>query len=274
MIIRKNNRGYPMKYTIRKCLALLLGSFCIAVVSPAADCRAEELIFPEVPLRITCTPTPTPIPFPSGYSSSDYPESLLEFMEKYPEASDYVLSYPKKKDLHRTVDLTSEVTKGEIPLFIQWDERWGYEEYGDGLLGVTGCGPTCLSMVKCGLTGDTQWTPFAVAQMADKGGYYVNGVGSSWDLMTEGAKTLGLTVHEMSFSEESIRSTLEDGLPIICSVGPGDFTYTGHFIVLSGVNEDGTIQVRDPNSPTNSEKSWDAQVLIGQIKNLWSYSAE
>jgi hypothetical protein len=263
-----------MRDKFRKFLFLLVGSLCIGAMSPAVYCHAEELLFPDVQLRITCTPTPTPIPFPSGYSSSDYPDSLLEFMDKYPEASDYVLSYPKKKDLHRKVDLSSEITKGEIPLFIQWDERWGYESYGDGFLGVTGCGPTCLSMVKCGLSGDAQWTPYVVAQMADKGGYYVNGVGSSWELMTEGAETLGLKVHEMSFSENSIRSTLEDGMPIICSVGPGDFTYTGHFIVLAGLNDDGSVRVCDPNSPTNSEKSWDIQDLLDQIKNLWGYSIE
>jgi hypothetical protein len=63
-------------------------------------------------------------------------------------------------------------------------------------------------------------------------------------------------------------------MPVICSVKPGDFTYSGHFIVLSAINEDGTIQVRDPNSPDNSDKGWDMDVLFPQIKNLWSYSVD
>ena len=45
------------------------------------------------------------------------------------------------------------------PLFLQWDPRWGYTEYGeDSFLGLSGCGPTCLSMVLYYLTGDKSLT--------------------------------------------------------------------------------------------------------------------
>ena len=52
----------------------------------------------------------------------------------------------------------------------------------------------------------------------------------------------------------------------------GDFTTTGHFIVLTGY-EDGRITVNDPNSRKRSEKTWDFDTLQYQIKNLWSYTA-
>jgi hypothetical protein len=266
-----------MKHTYFKLTRIGLSVAVLAVLPGVAapfNCRAEQQLFPEVTIRITNTPTPTPIPFPSGYSASDYPEELLEFMDKYPEASDFVLNYPTKKNSYHTIDLTDEITEGEIPLFLQWDERWGYQNYGDGLLGMTGCGPTCLAMVKCGLTGDDEWNPAVVAAMADQNGFYVDGVGSSWNLMTTGAQMLGLTVQSISYNEDSILDQLKAGMPVICSVKPGDFTYSGHFIVLSAINEDGTIQVRDPNSPDNSDKGWDMDVLFPQIKNLWSYSQE
>lgn len=205
-------------------------------------------------------------------AAGDYPESLVEFMQKYPEATQFVLDYPKNKDKHEEIDISGEVTKGEIPFFLQWDERWGYETYGSDFLAITGCGPTCLSMVKCGLSGDTQWNPYQVASMAENQGYYVNGVGSSWDLMDGGARNLGLEVHTVTFDAEHIKSTLSAGMPIICTVGPGDFTSAGHFIVLSDVDEDGKIKVLDPNSIKNTQKTWDIDVLIPQIKNLWAYS--
>lgn len=205
-------------------------------------------------------------------NSSDYPPSLLEFMEKYPEATQFVLDYPQYKDKHEKIDISGEVAKGVLPLFIQWDKRWGYETYGDDFMAVNGCGPTCLSMVKCGLSGDTYWNPYEVAKMADEKGYYVDGVGSSWDLMDSGARSLGLKMSPVTLDSESIKNTLCSGMPIICSMLPGDFTYTGHFIILDAVNADGSIKVLDPNSIKNSEKSWDIDVLLPQIRNMWAYS--
>lgn len=205
-------------------------------------------------------------------NSSEYPQSLIEFMEKYPEATQFVLDYPQYKNKHEKIDISNEVTKGTLPLFIQWDKRWGYETYGDDFLAVNGCGPTCLSMVKCGLSGDIYWNPYEVAKMADEQGYYVDGVGSSWDLMDSGAKALGLEMHSVTPDAESIKYTLRSGMPIICSMLPGDFTYTGHFIILAGVNEDESIKVLDPNSIKNSEKPWDIEVLMPQIRNMWAYS--
>lgn len=51
-------------------------------------------------------------------------------------------------------------------------------------------------------------------------------------------------------------------------MGQGDFTKTGHFIVLAGLKEDGIV-VRDPNSKERSNKIWTYDELEGQIQNLW-----
>lgn len=204
-------------------------------------------------------------------SEENYPESLLELLEKNPETKDFVLGYFENKDKHVEIDLTNEVEEGVIPLFLQWDKRWGYETYGSDFLAVTGCGPTCLSMVVCGLGGDTKWNPLAVAQMAEEEGYYVPGAGSSWELMAEGAVELGLDGEEVIYDETHILEELENGNPIICIMRAGDFTSSGHFIVLTGVDENGEITVCDPNSVINSEKSWDLKKLMPQMKNLWSY---
>ena len=199
-----------------------------------------------------------------------YPESLIALVERNPETKDFVLDYPKYKGLEE-IDISKEVTKGEIPHFLQWDERWGYETYGSDFLAVTGCGPTSLSMVVCGLTGDTKWNPYEVAKMAEDNGYYVDGSGSSWGLMSSGAEKLGLTVSSVIFDAEHIRATLESGQPIICVMGPGDFTDAGHFLVLTGVDQEGDIILQDPNSVERTKQHWDVQKLMNQMKNLWSY---
>ena len=208
---------------------------------------------------------------PERLAEEGYPESLIELVQKNPETKDFVLDYPDYQGLQE-IDISGEVTKGEIPLFLQWDKRWGYETYGSDFLAVTGCGPTCLSMVLCGLTGDTRWNPLEVARWAEEQGYYVDGSGSSWELMSSGASSLGLNVSEVVFDEQHILSTLESGMPVICVVGPGDFTTSGHFLVLTGVDDSGRIRLNDPNSRIRTEKAWDLQDLMGQIRNLWAYS--
>src|SRR5699024_8288634 len=102
--------------------------------------------------------------------------------------------------------------------------------------------------------------------------YYAGDSGTSWTLMTEGAAHFGICGVELGLDESAVFSELEAGHPIICSMRPGDFTTTGHFIVLTGV-EDGKIRVNDPNSRKRSEKLWDYSRLEYQINNLWVYTA-
>lgn len=201
----------------------------------------------------------------------DYPQSLIDLYERNTEARQFVLDYKTKKDDNAAIDVSADVNAGEIPFFLQWDERWGYRSYGGDFLAVTGCGPTALSMVYVGLTGDTSMNPYEVAKRAEKEGYYVKGSGSEWSMMTGLASELGLSAKELGLDADLIWKKLEEGHPIICIMGPGDFTTTGHYIVLTAVTGDGSIQVHDPNSPKNSDRTWDVEKLMAQTKNLWVY---
>ena len=203
-------------------------------------------------------------------NKSQYPEELLELLTTNIETIEFVFDYPEKKD-NLPATIVEEAKSGEIPLLLQWDERWGYQNYGDGMLAVNGCGPTALSMVIVGLTGNKQATPYQVAQYAEQNGYYVEGVGSSWSMMTDIGSHFGIQGREISLDKDNIQTELESGHPIICAMRPGDFTTTGHFIVLTGM-KDGKICVHDPNSKKRSEKLWDYETLEGQINNLWSFT--
>lgn len=198
-------------------------------------------------------------------------DTLRQLVKNNPETIDFVRDYQTKKDVPPAENI-GEVTAGVIPHLLQWDERWGYQIYGDNMIAVNGCGPTVISMVASGLTGDNTITPYRVAKFAEQNGYYEGDAGTSWALMTEGAAQFGVYGEEMGLSEEAVFSSLENGNPIICSMSPGDFTATGHFIVLVGI-EDGKIRVNDPNSVKRSEKLWDYETLYPQISNLWVYTA-
>ena len=114
--------------------------------------------------------------------------------------------------------------------------------------------------------------PFSMAIKAESEGFYVWGSGSSWDMMDTMARELGLTVYKVGFDENSISEFLGEGNPIICTMGPGDFTESGHFIVLTGIDSAGNISVNDPNSKQNSSRTWTLDELMPQIMNLWGYS--
>ncbi len=201
--------------------------------------------------------------------ADEYPQELLQALCNNPEMISYVSGY-LTADGTPNGGITEEDLSTPVPLFLQWDTRWGYVPYGDSDVGQSGCAPTCLSMVIVALTGDTEATPNAVAAYSEKNGYYVKGTGTSWSLMTEGSSTFHISSKELPLSKSVIFSELESGHPIICSLRPGDFTTTGHFIVLTEV-VDGEIRVNDPNSTARSSKLWSYETLENQIKNLWAF---
>ena len=200
-----------------------------------------------------------------GYAYGRYPKELIALLDANPETLDFVLGYPNRKEMAATV----AYDRSTVPLFLQWDPNWGYETYGSSYLAVTGCGPTCLAMAGYYLTGDDDMMPDKVAEFAEKNGYYAPGYGSSWTLISEGSKELGLTAEELPLVKKKMVNALEEGRPIILAMGEGDFTTTGHYILLTGV-EDGAFRVNDPNSILRSEKLWTYEELEPQIRNIWA----
>ena len=200
---------------------------------------------------------------------AQYPKSLITLLETNPETEEFVLNYPLRKaeEMH----LPEYSGLEAVPLFLQWDPRWGYETYGSDFLAVTGCGPTCLAMAGYYLTGQETMNPKDVAAFAQKNGYYAKGYGSSWTLISQGGPELGLTVKELPLVKGKMVAALEAGDPVILAMGAGDFTTTGHYIVLTGM-EDGLFRVNDPNSVLRSRQLWSYEQIEGQIRNIWRIS--
>ena len=207
----------------------------------------------------------------------DYPEEMIELFLSNHESAEYLLGYKEENRKQQNTDISNidireDLAGGGIPLFLQWDKRWGYKTYGDGLIGWTGCGPVCLSMASAGLTGNLSWHPAAVADMAERMAYYVPGTGTNWELMTTGVSVFGLVSEQITGTEDLMKNALDEGKVLICSVGPGDFTAQGHFILIDGYGEEG-FSVKDPNSRIKSEKIWTYDTLAPQIKNTWALAA-
>lgn len=199
-----------------------------------------------------------------------YPPELIELYERNPETRDFVLHYPDRD--RPAVDLSS-YSRDTVPLFLQYDPMWGYDRYGSSCIAITGCGPTCLAMAGYYLTGDPSFTPDQVAFFAQANGYYAPGYGSSWTLISQGAKQLDLAVKELPLDENVMKKALRENCPVILALGPGDFTTSGHYIVLTGIEED-AFRVNDPNSLENSNMLWTYDQLKGQIRNIWKISVD
>ena len=201
-------------------------------------------------------------------SIGEYPWEIIGLYETNPETKAFVLNYPFREE--QTMDVTA-YGRDTVPLFLQWDPLWGYEDYGSSCIAVTGCGPTCLAMAGYYLTGDPQMNPKAVADFAEKNHYYEAGYGSSWTLISEGAGKLGLSAKELPLVKKKMIAALEEGCPIILALGKGDFTSSGHYIVLTSWTGD-AFTVNDPNSRLRSSRTWTYEELEGQIRNIWKIS--
>ena len=202
-------------------------------------------------------------------NSTQYPKQLKDLALKNEEALEFVYDYPAEHVKEHTIDLTEEASMDSVPLFVQWDKRWGYEKYSGNFFAASGCGPTTLSMVVVYLTHNRDASPIAVAKYSKEAGYSVDGSGSSWTIISEGCRHYGVKAKTVALDESRMKAELDAGHPIVINVGPGDFTDTGHFMVITGYDDEG-FSINDPNSIEKSGKRWLFKNISSQIRAVWS----
>ena len=203
-------------------------------------------------------------------NSDRYPEEMLGALANNPEMADFVEGY-LNADGTVTGGLTETEREEDFPLLLQWDPRWGYAPYGNSNIGLAGCGPTSLAMVLYYLTKDADITPDRIADYAMEHGYYVEGAGTAWALMEDVPFQYGVQVSKINLAESSMKGQLDMGRVIICAMRSGDFTSSGHFIVIIGYDEEGFI-VNDSNCVARSKERWSYERIENQINSIWAYS--
>lgn len=207
----------------------------------------------------------------TGPDLTGLPDALHALYDKVPEARDYVLAWfdrPKAQPTE-SIDL-SGLDLSHVPALYQWDMRWGYSIYAGNYLGLSGCGPTCLSVVALYFTKDATLNPQKVAEYATANNYATAGDGTSWTLFSQGAAGLGLSSRELSLDQSQIDAALAAGDLVVMVLGPGDFTTIGHYIVVTGGDGTNGYTVHDVNNPANSAKTWTFERLKDQIRNIWA----
>jgi len=156
--------------------------------------------------------------------------------------------------------------KRKTPYFLQWDNRWAYDNLYPTNIGISGCGPTSLSMVMSRLT-DNLIYPNEMAQKASK---FMNNGGMDWAFIDHVAKEYNVKVSDVNLDEDKMIEALKDS-PLLISVGRGYFTLYGHILVIDSY-KDGKFIINDPNSVKNSIIEWDYDDISDQILKIWKFS--
>lgn len=187
---------------------------------------------------------------------------------------------PEPTTHHAQIAATSEIgipatpkslwKAGTVPYLYQTDKQWASEPYAGGTIEENGCGPTSLCMVYIARTGDASMSPKEMADYSTQNGYYVDGM-TKWSFMDQGARALGLSPSGVVISADAVTEALQNGKILIVSVGKGDFTDNGHFMVVTGLDDNGQLIIHDPNSAVNSLKRWDIDRVLSQTVSIWAY---
>ena len=202
-----------------------------------------------------------------------FPEYMQIQGDRNPVAREYIvrtlLENPQSLVDSQVYD--HAIDAGPYYPYMQWDERWAFNEYSGAYMASDGCGPTALSIVYTGLTGDYSMDPGAMGEWAKAHGYSAYGNGSYRSIMLTGAQELGLQSSELRLDYDTMVESIESGSPLIIVVGPGHFTSGGHFLVLYEMS--GTaFRILDPFNYENSLRTWTYDELAPQIENIWKIS--
>lgn len=156
----------------------------------------------------------------------------------------------------------------KTPYYVQWDDRWAYDKIIESeTIGISGCGPTSMSMVLSRLLNDKNINPRIIAQDAKN---YMTHEGIAWSFFKAESDKYGINVKEIKNDEKEIKNALKKG-PLIVSVRHGYFTNSGHIMVIDSY-EDGKLLINDPNSIKNTKIKWPYEDIKDQIANVWAFS--
>ena len=144
-----------------------------------------------------------------------------------------------------------------------------------GNVSSNGCGFVAIAMVLQYITGEEITVQEIVDWGQDK---YYNGIGAEAALFEAAAENWDAGGVECvgKGATDEIKAALKENVPVIAYMGPGNFTTGGHFIVLTGIDENNQVTINDPGSRDRSNVKWDFDLIINEAHSggaFWIFEA-
>lgn len=168
--------------------------------------------------------------------------------------------------------------------YLQTDPRWKNHNYSakgeNKTIGSSGCGPTAAAMVIATLQ-DKNVTPVTTAQWSMAHAYKALNQGTFYTYFIPQMSVYGIACKRLNTSNLYGKSSssahtealnaLKNGDWLIACMGKGNWTSSGHFILLYGY-ENGYVYINDPASTkaTRVKNTW--ALFASQVKYMWTIS--
>ena len=166
--------------------------------------------------------------------------------------------------------------------YLQTDPRWGSLDYSapgeKTTIAASGCGPTAMAMVLA-TWADPSVTPKTECAWALAHGYKAPRQGTYYGYFEPAGARYGLRVTRLNYTSlygkstsayhAQVKDALDRGELVIACMGPGNWTSSGHYVLVYGIQGD-TIYINDPASTKAARTKGSWSLFRQQVKYYWT----
>ena len=163
----------------------------------------------------------------------------------------------------------SSTFNGKIYYYNQGDYKGYYlstdpkNKWNSGTIPNAGCGPTSIAMVISSMLNKAV-TPIDTTKVVCKYGRCSSGGTYIDDLYKALKNDYGMNV-KWEGNKQNVVNALSSGNSLVVALmGPGTFTSSGHYIVLTGIDSAGNVSVADPASRERTKNKYKFNLILEQ----------
>ena len=176
-------------------------------------------------------------------------DAVITAQETYPMTVDYKAIFLCNAGTHELVISLDDMLYPDIahqryftpPLYLQQD--YGDAKYGNYSLRTYGCGITTMSMLASYMKDEELTPPY----MGTAFGKYCSEKGSAHSMLLEVPTALDFYAIKRTNVWSEAKAALESGHMIVTLQHGGFWTSKGHYVLVTGMTEEGKVTVRDSN---------------------------
>ena len=211
-----------------------------------------------------------------------YPEEVIEYFYRNIGELDFVYNYAFHKDDYRSMSFTEEELNSEkVPKLYMFDNRWAYEKIDGMYIKDDGCVPVSLTMAYVWLTGNGDFDPVKISEIAENLDATAFWGGILYEKVEDICSELGLKVEMYRYrfdtdtekkyhaDIQTMKQILDNGHVLMA--GMSGETFGAHGLIISGYSGD-LFTINDPESPENSDRLWSYDELEPEMTFMFDIS--